>query len=273
MTVGNGVVIPVHILLLKLHDQVMAVTRVEALSELPQALRTWPSRKDSITILVTGRSHAGKSALINEIIGHRVAVEADTLSRGADEVQGYSFKYAGLDLRVTLWDSPGLQDGSFRDKKYVGDMRSHGCADADLMFYCINISDTRFRQEDIDAVANLTAGLGKTIWNTAIFVMTFANRVVECPIQLCDFQHRLRSWKRRLIQALERTGVDVEISATIPVVPVGCSAKQVLPDREDWLESLWHETICRVQVSMLSTHKGMSIMYIKVIEISHVYLL
>ena len=239
----------------------MAVTRTQALNALPQALRMWPSRKSSITILVTGRSHAGKSALINEIVGHKVAVEVDTLSREADKLQGYSFKYAGLDLRIILWDSPGLQDGSFRDKKYVSDMKSQGCADADLMFYCINMNDTRFRQEDCDAITNLTTGLGKRIWSTAIFVMTFANEVVEHPERLRGFQHLLRSWKRRLIQALERTGVNVEISANIPAVPVGYNAKQVLPDREDWLESLWYESVSRIQMSMLSEspHKGMSI--------------
>ena len=253
------------------HD--MAVARIEALSRLPQALLMWPSRKSSISILVTGRSHAGKSALINEIVGQKVANEGDTLVKGTDKVQGYAFKYTGLDLRITLWDSPGLQDGLCGDQKYLSDMLSHGCVDADLTFYCVNMNDTRFRQEDHDAFKNLTTGFGKRIWNNVIFVMTFANRQAERlerfhqtfnERNLRDlFNHLLRSWKARLVDAVVNTGVSEEIAANIPVVPVGYKAERALPDRDDWLESLWYECVSRIQtplhpMPLTSTHRGMS---------------
>ena len=64
------------------------------------------------------------------------------------------------------------------DKEYIRIMKDQRCADADLMLFCIKMSNIRFHSEDHDTITNLTQAMGKKIWDKVIFVLTFANHVV-----------------------------------------------------------------------------------------------
>ena len=234
----------------------------------PETIERWLSGLNSVNILVTGKGFTGKSSLINGIVGQSVAKEHDKLNRELVEaaVQAFPFKYHDVD--ITIWDSPGLQDGSDKDEEYIRDMISKGCADADLVFYCTRMNDTRFRQEDYVAIKKITRGLGKGIWNNAIFVMTFAN---ECCIihkhgqnltpkekrnRKSDvFKKQLKNWNERLAAAVVEAGVDVKIAAGIPIVPVGYEVKQALPNCDNWLNSLWYASTSQVKEQLQSALK------------------
>ena len=62
----------------------------------------WPR---STKILVVGNRGAGKSALINRMMGKNVAAEAvDVWEEGTSRIQAYT--YPGRDIR--FWDSPAV---------------------------------------------------------------------------------------------------------------------------------------------------------------------
>lgn len=222
----------------------------QRISELLQAFQSLLSDRNSVSMFVTGKTGVGKSSLINGIIGKEVAEEGETLDRDTTEVQDFSFKYHDVD--ITIWDSPGLQDGLDKEEVYIRDMQSKGCANTDLMLYCANMSDKRFRKEDEDAVRKLTIGLGEDIWKHAIFVLTFANDVhakpERGPKKLTAeedlqrnrefFKSRLEEWKNKLSAALVNAGVDPNVAANIPAVPAGYDGEQALPDRDNWLSPL-----------------------------------
>ena len=231
---------------------------LETIKTFPQTIQGWLSGSNSVNMLVTGKTGVGKSSLINGVVGKEVAEEGDTLDRGTVKVQAFSFKYHDVD--ITIWDSPGLQDGLDREEEYIRDMQRQGCANSDLVLYCARMSDSRFRQEDHDAIRKITVGLGKDIWKNAIFVMTFANEVrAKCERgqkltlkqerkRNCDFfKERLEQWKDKLVAAVVEAGVDAKIAASIPIVPAGYDEEQALPDRDNWLSPLWYASILRMK--------------------------
>ena len=234
----------------------------DKIATLPQTLQAsvqgWLSGSNSVNMLVTGKTGVGKSSLINGIVGKNVAEEGDSLDRGTVMVQAFSFKYHDVD--TTIWDSPGLQDGLDKEEEYIRDMQHKGCANSDLVLYCARMTDTRFRKEDHDAIRKLTIGLGKQIWNNAVFVMTFANEArarrergqkltpdEEHKRNRDFFKKRLEEWKDKLVGAVVEAGVDAKIAASIPIVPAGYDEEQALPDRDNWLSPLWYASILRMK--------------------------
>ena len=230
----------------------------EKIAALPQAFQGWLSGSNSVNMLVTGKTGVGKSSLINGVIGKEVAEEGDSLDRGTVEVQAFAFKYHEVD--ITIWDSPGLQDGLDKEEEYIRDMQRKGCANSDLVFYCAKMTDTRFRKEDHDAIRKLTIGLGKHIWKNAIFVMTFANDVrarrergqkltpdEERKRNSTFFKQRIEEWRAKLVGAVTEAGVDAKVAASIPIVPAGYDQEQELPDRDNWLSPLWYASILRMK--------------------------
>ena len=242
-------------------------------SVIPQALQHWPHQKKSTNLLVVGNSGTGKSALINGLMGENVAAEAfDTQEIGTISIRAYTHP----NRDITFWDSPGLQDGTGRDVKYISDLKKKGCANANIMLYCINMSNARFRREDHETIVNLTERLGESIWENAIFVLTFANDVIprltrqykgKAPVHVI-FMDLLSTWKDILVAEVVSAGVDRKIAKCIPVVPAGYRIEKLLSDNgESWVESLWN--VCaerrkepsQLQVQQLSSRDdGMSCM-------------
>ena len=230
---------------------------LEKVAAFPKTLQEWFSGSNTVNILVTGKTGVGKSSLINGVVGQEVAVEGDGLDRGTVTVQAFSFKYHDVD--VTIWDSPGLQDGLDKEEEYIRDMQYKGCANSDLVLYCARMTDTRFRKEDHDAIRKITIGLGKQIWNNAVFVMTFANEIrakrergqkltpsEEQKRNSDHFKKRMQEWKEKLVGAVVEAGVDAKTAANIPIVPAGYD-QQDLPDRDNWLSPLWYVSILRMK--------------------------
>ena len=218
----------------------------------PRALQDWPSRGNEATdILVVGNSCTGKSALINGMILEEAAEEgAEAQGKGTIRVQAYSYSAGGV--TVKFWDTPGLQDGTDVDVEYIRDMKEEGCGKAQLMLYCIKMSNTRFQQEDHETIVNLTAGLGKEIWENAIFVLTFANDVIarlerkhkhrpgRKPLQEV-FKDVVSTWKEVLSDEVEKVGVDSKVAESIPVVLAGYEIEKIGPNNDtNWRESLWN---------------------------------
>ena len=212
-----------------------------------------------MNVLVVGNTCTGKSALINKLIGKDVAEEAeDEQSKGTIRVNVYDYQSVE-GVTGKFWDTPGLQDGTdddveIHDAECIRHMKEKGCSDkTDLVLYCIKMSNTRFQEEDHRTIMNLTEGLGKGIWEKAIFVLTFANDVVARLER--KHKHRpgkktvpevfkdvMSTWKEVLRKEVKRVGIDDSVAESIPVVPAGYEiSEKFYPEdgRTNWMESLW----------------------------------
>ncbi len=75
----------------------------------------WWRNSNSISVFVAGKTGTGKSTLVNALLGEKVAKEGDNLDPETSEVESFTRKIQ--EMKATVWDSPGLQDGTKNEDK------------------------------------------------------------------------------------------------------------------------------------------------------------
>ena len=212
-------------------------------------------RSKSLNILIFGKIGTGKSSLINTLLKEQVAKEGAGLYSVTKKVEAYTKTIRPLekiinDVRVTLWDTPGLRDPFADGKKTLGDIQDV-CGDIDLFLFCTRMDQTRLGQDDVDAIRDLTEALGESIWNRAIFALTFANQT-QPPTRQSGAEHnpdyiksRAKEWQAGLQNVVRKYTNNINAS-NIPVIPTGYK-KEPLPDGREWFTSFWEACLARVR--------------------------
>ena len=140
---------------------------------LPENIRKevmeWFRGSKEVRIFITGKTGVGKSTLVNGLVGKVMAKEGDTLDPETSKVKSYEKQHHCV--KVTVWDSPGLQDGTSNEANYLKDMKRR-CSGMDICIYCVSLMETRFTEgcADIVAMKKLTSVFGKKMWENAVFV-------------------------------------------------------------------------------------------------------
>ena len=126
-------------------------------------LNEWIKSSSSVSIFVTGKTATGKSTLVNGIVGTVVCKEGHTIKPETTQVESFDLTKNGI--KMIVWDSPGLHDGTTEESKYLDDIQSNCKENIDLILYCIDMSATRFvpGNPDIKAMKQLTDTLGQDI--------------------------------------------------------------------------------------------------------------
>ena len=251
--------------------ELVSLTTLQLLSEnIQENLTEWLGSSKRMSIFVSGKTGGGKSALVNALVGENVAVEGAEPDPMTVEVKCYERNIQGIALRV--WDSPGLQDGTRNEERYIKDMRAKNCADADLFLFCINIADTiKFTVDssEVKALAKLTEAFGRSLWNHAVIALTFANRVWQKNAEMKVAKRRnnterlkelfiskICEWDKCLRGMLENNiGLESSQVAKLTIIPTGFRTDPSLPDRAHWLSTFWfsvlHSTHARAQPALL----------------------
>ena len=224
---------------------------------LPQLIVTrlndWIKNSSSVSIFVTGKTGTGKSTLVNGILGTAVCKEGHNLEPETTQVESFDLTKNGI--KVIVWDSPGLQDGTTKESKYLDDIRRKCKENTDLFLYCINMSATRFvsGNPDIKAMKQLTDTLGQDMWKNALIVLTFANEYIlqvedefDNPENLRkNFLDEVEEWKDIIHKAMqEEVGLDPQLVRNVAVVPAGdYNTPEIVSGDGLWLSKLWKEAV------------------------------
>ena len=218
-----------------------------------EQIKEWVEKSKTFTILLTGKTGVGKSTLANALIGQDLAVEGDTLRPETKEVESLEATINGV--HITIWDSPGLQDGSDSEMGYLEGIQKK-CAKVDLILHCSKMDEARLHKGDSETIRILIAVFGEDIINNCLFVLTFANKVHPPPKRQRNqssaskpvdekeyFKNRVAEWSEALREMVEELGIPGDVAANIPVVTAGHKDDIYLPDCEDWLSEFWKKCL------------------------------
>ena len=198
--------------------------------------------KDSVEIVLAGKMGTGKSALVNSIVGKRVAEERNNAFSQTKEIVYYTeavdipSEILKNTINVVVWDTPGLGD-PFGDEATTKEI-TEKCQETDLLVYCLDIRG-RLSVGDVTGIKLLTEALGKQMWNHAIFVLTFANTVEakDGKDAATALRERISKWTDVITRLLkEHLEFPHDIADNITVIPAGYYRTQP-PGIDDWFSS------------------------------------
>ena len=235
-------------------------------AEAEKRVSEWVKQSKTLRIFIFGKVGAGKSTLVNSLLNKEVAEVGPGLGAVTQETKDYGGRIAKVpfrhmtiyDIDVTLWDTPGLQDPMVDKESLLKDITASISGNVDLYVYCIQMTQTRAEQGDVDAIADLTKSLGVDFWKRTFFALTFANEVtvpLSCSnITLEDyFEQRVGEWTTFLRSAVLTAGVDQLDVKKIPIVPTGYKDGPVRGLRSTgrrWFATFW--STCLVRMRFLS---------------------
>ncbi len=219
----------------------------------------WWRKSNSINIFISGKTGTGKSTLVNAILGEKVACEGTGLDPETSTVTSHQRCIEGID--VTVWDSPGLQDGTNKEQEYLNDIEENCKGNIDLFLYCVSMKNTRFMSgsRDIKSMCKLTDKLGKEIWKNAVIVLTYANSYIrrvnsgkkdskDLNMVFCE---RLKEWESEMRECLRHdVKLPAEIIDQIIILPAGRKEQPaLLEDMRPWMSHLWIESLAATRRS------------------------
>ena len=219
--------------------------------DIQKQTKTWIDEKKCLAVTVIGRTGTGKTSLVNGLLGKEVGNEGYTLGECTEKVTKFQEEIYGV--QVTIWDTPGLQDGKYEDclKKMI----DSGCVEADLKIYCIPMTNNSCFE--MEALSRLTTEFGVKFLDHCMFVLTFSNGYVSlCPIKTDKkewLDKRIVQWRECMESVLRDVGVEERVIEHIQIVPAGyhkqlCHQDQVtpncnpweLPGIENWFHPFWY---------------------------------
>ena len=229
--------------------------------------RSLKSGSESINILVTGKTGVGKSSLINAIVGQILAKEGKSLGGVTREITRHEGKVNHIKFEV--WDSPGLQDITEDDdeitKRITQTLRQH-CSHLHLFLYCIRMDRDRMEVSELKSIQQLSQLFSPKIWDSAIFALTFANRVIPPPDLETDedearwFKERIKEFQEIIVKAIVDSGVPEDKAKKVPVIPTGYHKPgrhmpnpKKLFDRPDWFNPFWHSCAKQMEENTIMT--------------------
>ena len=179
----------------------------------------------NVSILVTGRTGVGKSALINALVGMDLAQTGDSVKTVTKHVQIIRVTRKGINMNII--DTPDDED--------TAQMIIQESGQIDLLLFCLKINDRldRFHLRDMKIFRDV---FGEDVWKKGVLVLTFANEYNE-PGKENKFNDRLNEWERELKKRMKMI-IDPEIAEKIPIVPAGHKEPH-LPDRPSWISEFW----------------------------------
>ena len=200
-------------------------------------------KEKHLKILVCGKTGSEKSTLFNGIVGskfdesHDLKPETKTVATHERTMEN---------MKITVWDSPGLQDGTTHEEAYFKDIaeKTTAAGGIDLLLYCIRMDET---QSDLhihaSALKNITKYFNENIWENALIVLTFANQY-EGQLKLTKgsdqieslFNVRVEEWRQIVCAELSQMHVNTD---KIRCQPAGYHSLPHLPGHQYWASLLW----------------------------------
>ena len=240
------------------------------LQETKPLLAVGADLRTNLNILVTGLTSSGKSALVNAFLGKKhgergAAEEGEYIEEGCTKHVLGRASTRDEQSGITIWDTPGLMDGSAKEKEYLEEIQCFWKRknSNDLVIYCVKANTRmvdRKDNEDVKAMIMLKTKFGQDFWKNAVIVLTFANdiesimpiwRKVKDPKERkAKFDAKIEQYEEQIHKSMiKHVGVKKKIVKRIPVVPAGhqCMRSGLLGN--DWFSNLFTKCLETIPTS------------------------
>lgn len=165
-------------------------------------------------VSILGRPNAGKSTLLNAVLGQKLAIVTAKPQTTRTSIQGV---VTTDDYQIVFVDTPGIhRSNTLMNKRMMDTVRSS--ASADVVLYLIDVLEP-FREEDAEAI-----DLVKKIEAPAIVVLNKVDKLQD-KAQLLSLIERLSALHAFAefipVSAMKGTGVDVLLKEIVKRLPDG----------------------------------------------------
>ena len=183
----------------------------------------------SVSILFAGETGVGKSSLINGLVGKKITEEGS----GANSCTGLSslqnpFKeyvqYEDKQIKIIVWDSPGLLDGLDKDTEYLRQLKIVlSCVD--LVVYCISMKE-RFDKSAKKALRAFIQMKPDVLQNTVVALtqsngITYPEKYDNEKDDVIHFMEVFQEYKDNIEASLSKCNISKDIIEALPIVPTG----------------------------------------------------
>ena len=125
-----------------------------------------------ITIILTGKSGAGKSTMKDTLLGNHATQKPSpdpVTKKFVDKI------FTKNDINIRIIDTPGLE-GKKEDEKELKMCSAFTEGKADLLVYCLTVgAGHRFHEANPEIIKYIAEGFKKQIWDHCILVLTMSN--------------------------------------------------------------------------------------------------
>ena len=194
-------------------------------------------------ITVVGKEGSGKSALVNNIVGKKVAEERASVFNGPSTMTVCRFKFGESEL--TIYDTQGFRQHVYMssDEDVLEEISEPVNSDSSILTLCVPMNQRKPSTDDVETMRKVTEKFGTDVWKKGVIALTFANEVNpgEFKKKLSDYTIILRNILK------QEAKVPARIANLVPVIPVGHS-DPLLHDCENWIARLMSITAQRAEL-------------------------
>jgi len=194
-----------------------------------------------LVFFVVGRAGWGKSSTVNSLIGEYKCIVDDDEPTTTEVTE---LDFVMNNVKCTIFDTPGLCDGSGNDEKYIQMIRSK-VQNPDSMLYVNRLDETRLTDNDTRTIKIISEALGVRVWENAVIVFTFSNNVNKSK-----YSEKLERRTKKIRKAIADCIQNTEVANQIPAVPID-NKSETTPDGKEWLGEFFTVIVDRIDLNRL----------------------
>ena len=173
--------------------------------------------KSAATIVVLGRSGAGKSSLLNKVFKLGSKDDSLKVDAGTTDLTPHVIERRGKTL--TIVDTIGLTH--HRRRQELKKLNAHRAAD--LVIFCIPVGpSTKFEVDNPQLMKALLECYGQNIWRNCLVVFTFSNHawdhVKKKPTATSNYTDYIRLYTNYFREELIKMGVEKKITDSVKCI-------------------------------------------------------